>query len=156
MFENFQNIPTSYTPNNYQQNYSQQEDTNISSINNNKPYEMRDIKGDLIGYFWYYGNSIDLVFDIEGEYTTPTSYIDVADYLQNCTLIATIFDFKWNIMYQEILSPKDNTAILSLNSEKSSKLIKGKYTIQLVATHPTGYNETLFAADPKNCILEVK
>lgn len=154
MFENFQNIPTSYTPNNYQKQYPNIQDSNIEPVNPNKPYELKNIKGEIIGYFWYYGNSVNLTFDIEGVYTNGNSYTEVADYLQNCTLTATIFDLKWNIAHQEALTPIGNTATLSLNNEKSSKLVKGKYTIQLVATHPTGYNETIFGTN--DCILEVR
>ena len=153
MFENFQNIPTSYTPNNYQNKIT--DNTSVQSVSPNKPYEIKNALGEVTGYFWYYGNSIDLVFDIQGEYTTPVSYITVEDYLSQFSIVATLFDFKWNIVHQQKLSLNGTQVTLSIDTELSSKLVKGKYRIQLVAINEEARcSETIFSAD--SCILEVR
>ena len=67
MFNSFSNIDSSYTPNNFSPKYpSMSREEKIQSINPNKPYEVIGRDGILKGYFWYYGNSVDLTFDITG------------------------------------------------------------------------------------------
>lgn len=158
MFDNFQNIPADYTPNNFQT--AQNTCSAIEPKNPNKPYEIKNITGELLGYFWYYGNSIDLTFDIydnsdEAAFTAESTYVTIQDYLQFCDLTVTLFDaYNWSIVHQEKLQAKGNVVTLHINAELSSKIVKGKYRIQLVASHPSGYNETIFSTD--DCILEVR
>ena len=66
MFDNFTNINTTFTPNPFECKYPQsnQLDRCIQTTSPNKPFEIKDASGKLTGYFWYYGNSVDLVFDI--------------------------------------------------------------------------------------------
>ena len=102
MFDNYNNnnntnINTSFTPNPFAPQYppvktSQQ----IIQNNPNKPYEVVDSRGNLTGYFWYYGNSIELVWDIIGEatYGQSNQYINVSDVVAYNTIIATIYDWR--------------------------------------------------------------
>lgn len=156
MFENFQNIPVEYTPNNFQTT-SNTTDTPVTPKNPNKPYEVKNMNGEVTGYFWYYGNSIDLTFDINSDdvFTAESTYVDVADYLQFCELTVTLFnEYNWTIVHQEQIKAEKNLVTLHIDSRLSSKLTKGRYRIQLVASHPSGYNETIFSTD--SCILEVR
>lgn len=154
MFENYQNISTQYTPNNYQTNNMGNQ--SIQTSNPNKPYEVKDARGNLIGYFWYYGNSVVLTFDISGEYTSVSEnvYVDVQDVLSGCTLTLTIYDNRYNIIHQESVYPNSTSVDFVIDSQVSSKMLKGKYTMQLVASNGSGYNETLFGVD--TCIFEVR
>ena len=158
MFDGFQNIPAEYTPNNFQT--WPNKCSAIEPKNPNKPYEIKNINNEVKGYFWYYGNSIDLTFDIydsteDAAFTAESTYVDVADYLQFCDLTVTLFDeYNWRIVHQEKIKPIGNLVTLKIDAELSSKIVKGKYRIQLVASHPSGYNETIFSTD--DCILEVR
>ena len=164
MFDNYNNINlnTSFTPNPYAPQYPPTKTTNqIVQNNPNKPYEVVDARGNLTGYFWYYGNSIDLVWDIVGEATTQISntYLDVKDIIRYQVITATIYDWKHQIIEAIKLIPQiDNegkvTVTLPINNELSQKMVKGVYTISLVASNAQGYNETLF--DTNVCNFEVR
>ena len=68
MFTNYQNLSDYYIPNNLSKNiktpcsYSK-----LQSIEDSKPFELYNAKGELEGYTWYYGNKLVLDFDIDGE-----------------------------------------------------------------------------------------
>ena len=164
MFDNYNNtnLNTSFTPNPYTPQYPPVKTANqIVQNNPNKPYEVTDGRGNLTGYFWYYGNSVDLVWDIVGEATTQISntYLNVADVIKYQIITATIYDWKYQIVEAIKLIPqcddKGNvTVTLPINKELSQKMVKGVYTISLVASNAQGYNETLF--DTSVCNFEVR
>lgn len=161
MFNNYNNISTSLAPNPYSPQYPPQKlPTQIIQNTPNKPYEVIDARGVLAGYFWYYGNSIDLVWDIIGEITSETgsSYTDIVDSIKDKTILATIYDWKFQEIYKVKLIPSivDDkvTATLSINGELSQKLVKGNYRISLTLLNELGYNETIF--DTNICNFEVR
>ena len=53
-----------------------------------------------MGYFWYQGNTLDLVWDITGEALTsdPNIYINAASYIQDCELICKIYNFRREVV----------------------------------------------------------
>ena len=105
MFENYQNLNTQYTPNNYQDVFGENcENDSLQASSPNKPYEILDATGkNVVGYFWYQGNSVILSFDIFGEGTFDNDmFVDVSDILQECDATLTIYnDRKHNIVYQK-------------------------------------------------------
>lgn len=180
MFSNYNNLNTSYNPNNYHQKYPMSCDCNskMESINPNKPFEMYDMGNNLIGYFWYQGNTLDLTWDIEGTLLTESNdiYFDAASYIPSCELICRIYNFRRELIatatsnYNElsdfyplevkvINTSKEGiatnaTCTLHINKELSAKLVKGVYQISLTVVHPSGYDETLF--DCTDCKFEVR
>ena len=97
MFDNYNNINTTFTPNPFAPQYPpQKQQQQIVQNNPNKPYEIIDARGNLTGYFWYYGNSIDLVWDIIGETTmaSTNNYVNVADIIKYQIITATIYDWR--------------------------------------------------------------
>lgn len=155
MFENYQNLDTRYTPNNLNV-YATQND-NLQNSVTNKPFELLDRFGNLLGYFWYYGNSVVLSFEISGEgvFEDSMSYVDVGDILSGCKLTLSIYDHKYTIVHQETIDEVSGNCVdFVLDSSVSKKLLKGKYTMSLVASSLSGYNETLFSTN--DCILEVR
>lgn len=160
MFNNFNNVKTTYQVNPYAPQYPPQKmPTQIVQNNPNKPYEVVDARGVLTGYFWYYGNSVDLTWDIIGEVTTTQdNYVDVVDMVKYLIITATIYDWKMCKVEEVKLIPtiEDNkvSVTLSINGELSQKLVKGIYEISLTASNAQGYNETLF--DTGVCKFEVR
>ena len=160
MFDNFNNVKTTYQVNPYAPQYPPQKmPTQIVQNNPNKPYEVVDARGVLTGYFWYYGNSVDLTWDIVGEVTTTQdNYVDVVDMVKYLIITATIYDWKMCKVEEVKLIPtiEDNkvSVTLSINGELSQKLVKGVYEISLTASNAQGYNETLF--DTGVCKFEVR
>lgn len=175
MFSNYNNLNTSYTPGTYNQRFPTTCNCNnqIESVSPNKPFEIKDMNGQVTGYFWYQGNTLDLSWDIDGVILTdePNSYIDVSSYIQSCELICKIYNFRREIIVKastnknklsncyplELYADKTNqlaTCVLHIDPEISQKLPKGTYTVSLTAIHPSGFDETLF--DGSSCKFEVK
>lgn len=68
MFLNYQNIASNYTPNNITCSFPVgQSYTKLDPVKASKPYEEYNVKGELVGYFWHYGESLNLEFNIDGE-----------------------------------------------------------------------------------------
>lgn len=160
MFDNY-NIKTTSTINPYSPQYPPTKNIPQAVQNNpNKPYEVVDARGNLTGYFWYYGNSVDLVWDIIGEATSEktSNYIDVASLIKYNIITATIYDWKMQKIKEIKLIPEINgdkvTVTLPISGELSQSLVKGTYEISLVASNIQGYNETLF--DTGVCKFEVR
>lgn len=164
MFDNYNNtnLKTSFTPNPYAPQFPPlNQPSQIQQNNPNKPFEVKDVRGNLTGYFWYYGNSVDLVWDIEGEVISADSneYVDVAGMIKYQTITATIYNWKKEVIDSIKLLPNIDennnvTVRLPIQGELTQKMVKGTYTIDLVASNAQGYNETLF--DTGVCNFEVR
>lgn len=78
MFTNYQSeLIESYQPNNIVNRFSApMVNTKLNSTDASKPYEEHNAKGEHIGYSWYYGETVNLDFEIEGEVTVePDAFI---------------------------------------------------------------------------------
>lgn len=76
MFTNYNNIPENYVPNNLVCSLPVGKSyTKLDPIQASKPYEEYDAKGELIGYFWRYGETLNLEFNIDGEITVEDDAI---------------------------------------------------------------------------------
>lgn len=76
MFLNYQNIAKNYTPNNLICSYPVGKSyTKLAPIEASKPYEEYDAKGNIIGYFWHFGDTLNLEFNITGEVTVESDAI---------------------------------------------------------------------------------
>lgn len=76
MFTNYHNIADNYVPNNLIKAYPTKcVPTKLNPIEASKPYEDYNAKGDLCGYFWRYGESINLEFNLDGEITVENDAI---------------------------------------------------------------------------------
>lgn len=75
MFLNYQNIADSY-PNNLVNAFpSYNICSKLDPIEASNPYEEYDVKGNLIGYFWRQGETLNLEFNIDGELTIESNAI---------------------------------------------------------------------------------
>lgn len=172
LFTEFANISTTYSPHSFQQKYpafNTPQNNQIESTSPNKPYEL--IKnGDLVGYFWYQGNSIDLVFDISGTITLQSvdKFWTVNDIAKTLQFEVYMYDFRGirileytnnNLTEKQLLvdvvDGLDNaTVTVQIDSATSAQLAKGVYKFELIASHSSGYRETLFSKD--SAIFEVR
>lgn len=70
MFLNYHNIADNYTPNNLICSFPVGKSyTKLDPVQASKPYEEYNTKGELVGYFWHYGETLNLEFNIDGEIT---------------------------------------------------------------------------------------
>ena len=74
MFTNYQNLSEYYIPNNLAANNTQVNSyTKFNPSEASKPYELYNAKGELEGYYWYYKNTLNLEFMIDGELTLEST-----------------------------------------------------------------------------------
>lgn len=175
-FSNFTRLDSTFQPNPFQPKYPPAyQNENINAVKINKPYEILNADGSLKGYFWYYGNSVDLIFNISDESDNPTEtpvvtlldeniYFTVQDVLKTLQLEAIFYDFRMepvavfsnNILAENqlIVDAEKATVKISIDSALSATLTKGTYYLDLIAKHASGYNETLFNASC--CTFEIR
>lgn len=76
MFLNYHNISDNYVPNNLIAEYTKvTTESKLAPIEASRPFEEFNVKGELIGYFWRYGETLNLEFNIDGEITVESDAI---------------------------------------------------------------------------------
>lgn len=68
MFKNYHNIADNYVPNNLINSFiTQKSDTKLDPVSASAPFEEYNKKGELVGYSWRQGETLNLEFNIDGE-----------------------------------------------------------------------------------------
>lgn len=144
-------------------------ESKLDVVNVNKPFEIKDKLGNIDGYFWYQGNSVDLVFNLDGYVILGgNKYNSIGEVIGALDFEAKILDHRNNTVMKFTNSPYDVNKLvvsvsedvekcsvtLTLTSDKSSQIAKGRYRIELTASLGYEYHETVFPAD--TCIFEVR
>lgn len=76
MFTNYENIANNYIPNNLISSFPVGKSyTKLDPIQASKPFEEYNTKGELVGYSWYHGETINLEFNIDGEVVVESDAI---------------------------------------------------------------------------------
>lgn len=76
MFLNYQNIAKNYVPNNLINAFpSMMNGSKLDPLDASKPFEEYNAKGELTGYFWRQGETLNLEFNIDGEITLEADAI---------------------------------------------------------------------------------
>ena len=74
MFLNYHNIDSNYRPNNLINAFpSKMNSSKLDPLDSSKPFEEYNTKGELTGYFWRYGETLNLEFNIDGEITIESN-----------------------------------------------------------------------------------
>ena len=154
MFTNYENLSDNYIPNNLSRKRCKPESyTKLSPITTSKPYELYNAKGELEGYFWNYGETINLDFSIDGEVTLDDgAYITASDFLKDKLYGFKLYNFRYEEIYTQVGQARDNI-IINIDKELSNKLVKGIYYCSLDISGKD-CNISLFNA--KDCKLLVK
>ena len=154
--------------------------TNLSAsqIENMKvgrlPYEDYDKEGNLVGYFWHYGDTIELDIEITGNIVAESddssdedSYITIPEYLRGKNVRVVIYNFRYEPLLEkeaeQIIIPdgtesttKDAKSLVRIiiDEETSKKLLRGTY--YLVAT-VVKENESIYIPiiEGKNCKITI-
>ena len=158
MFTNYQNLSEYYIPNNLSQYQNKPcSYTKLNPCEITKPYELYNAKNELEGYYWYYGNIINLDFSIDGEVIDINGngtgeYVSAKDYLADKTATVNIYDFRMNVIYSKSLPASENI-LITIDPELSSKMVKGIYYCSLEVSNSKSH-ETIF--DSTDCKFLVK
>lgn len=167
MFDNYENIASNYIPNNLMPKCSpcspKQNCSCIDPCKTNKPYYADyNIEGELIGYWWYYGNALNLEFTIEGEVTLEDSseYIPAEDFVKGKKVTMKIYNFRREVIYTTFLdiaddAEKANTVTFEIDQELSNKMVKGVYYCSLnLSDEKLGFDQTVLQLD--ECTINVR
>lgn len=127
-----------------------------------KPFEDINYAGVLVGYYWYYGDTLKLEFTISGEVVdNEGNYISAQDYLSDSTFSAKsikfrLFDFRHEEVYsQEFVDVRTNIITVDINQELSNKLTPGVYYCSLELIDDM-YPEVITLFGQGFCTLTVK
>lgn len=155
MFSNYQNLSENYIPNNLSQQLTKPcSYTKLDTCDLTRPYELYNAKNELEGYYWYYGNNINLEFNIEGDINEIKldGFIDLQDYLKDKVATLNIYNFRNEALYQKTIQA-NNTVVFEIDPEASKKLVKGVYTCELLVAN-SKVSHTVFGID--DCTFLVK
>ena len=157
MFDNYENLQQNYIPNNLPccpPKIKQCEESKLEPCKPNKPYEDYNAQGLLVGYWWYYGNTITLDFDIIGEVTFEGNdkYITPDEFLKDKEIKLELFNFRFENIFSKVYNYKmikqDDgriAVILNIGPELSSQLVRGVYYISLTVWKEGILVDTIFS-----------
>ena len=133
------------------------------------PYEVYDEVGNLTGYYWHYGDTVELNFIIDdGEVTADEAivngeeqkekYLELVDYLSDKNARICIYsDLRYRPVLETVLSASTNIKLI-IDEETSKKLLRGTYYLTLTIFKD---NESIFVPieviDGKShCMITIK
>ena len=154
MFTSYQNLSENYIPNNLAKDkripcsY-----TKLNPCELTRPYELYNAKNELEGYYWYYGNTINLEFEIDGEVLDiqgngTGEYVPAAEYLADKIATISIYNFRMETIYTKSIQASENL-LIEIDSELSKKLLKGIYYCSLEISNSKSHETIFNAADCK-------
>lgn len=149
MFENYNNDLTDYVPNNLSYRGKKIYPYPI-------PYTEYNVEGDIVGYYWYYGDTVNLVFEINGETTIEDrlEYVDASDTVEGMKAKIDIYNFRYENIYS-YTTDASTEITLSIGKDLSDKMIKGIYYITLTLMDETTQTYIPLFKD-KDCTVTVK
>ena len=143
-------------------------DFNISN-RPNKPFESYDEEGNVIGYWWYEGDTICLDLDIDGEIIADQEFIEevdgeptvvikpvrvpVEDFIQGKTITFNMYNFRGEVIFTENYEGAINVKF-DIDLEKASQLTKGTYTVSLSVWDGETFNKTIYSKE--DCTIAIK
>ena len=144
LFDKFDNI--------YNTNISASQVSNlkVGSI----PYEDYDVDGNLIGYYWHYGDTVELHFLIDGEVTLENEYVTAEDFLSGKNAKIVIYNFRYEPLFETVVDASTDIKMI-VDEETSNKLLRGVYYIILTVFKD---NEAIYIPIVENgdCKITVK
>lgn len=170
MFENYENIANNYIPNNLKACSPKScEENKLESCKPNKPYEDYNAEGKLVGYWWYYGDTVNLDFEITGEVTYEGNdmYLTPAEFLQDKMITIQLYNFRHDEVkigkellkkvyrYEDLIIEGDKArAVFPIDKNTSKELLRGVYFISLKVWSDDSLEKVIFSES--DAILTVK
>jgi hypothetical protein len=169
MFSNYENIPDMYIPSNRPTCPPPEKCCpNLDPCKPTRPYYADyDIEGNLVGYWWYYGNTLNLEFTIDGEITVegsseyvpmkPTKLDDgkISNYMEGKVVTMNLYNFRRELIYTKPIIATSNVVTFEIDEELSKQLVRGIYYCSLnVSDEKLGLDQTVLQME--DCVLNVK
>lgn len=135
----------------------------------NKPFESYDENGNVVGYWWYEGDTVTLDFSIGGEVTIDQEiievingetitknipvYVPINDFIKDKTITFNMYNFRGEVVLTQDF--EGSTKVLfEIDQEMASILTKGTYTISLLLWNGESFNKTIYSKE--DCIITIK
>ena len=155
MFDTYKELPEGYVPNNIKptDNLSCAY-PKLEPCRPTKPYEEYNAEGQLIGYYWYYGDEINLEFNIDGEVTSleDNTYIELDEFLSSKKAVLRLLDFRNDIIVERVMEASTKV-IFQVDKELSKQLVRGVYYCTLTIVGDD-FQKTIFSNE--DAIFNVK
>lgn len=96
-----------------------------------KPYCEYNAEGEIVGYWWPYGNTVNLEFDLDGYVTVDGSdvYIDARDFIKDKQIKVQIYNFRHEVIDTKIYDGKDYQSIVYIKAPEVNRHTHGVYYI---------------------------
>lgn len=122
------------------------------------PYCDYNAEGDIVGYWWPYGNTVNLEFDLEGCLTVEGSqqFVSIRNFLQNKQLKVDIYNFRHEIIDTMLFDGNQFQSYIKADNVTSES--KGIFYIYdeekkeyIAVSLPSGYQEgqTYYIENPE-------
>lgn len=159
MFTNYENLQDNYIPNNICPSTPCPNpcppESKLQPCKPKLPYEEYNATGELIGYWWYYGDTLNLEFNIEGELVVEgnNQYVDASDFLKDKQITVQLFNFRRELIDSKTYAG-NTTIIYPIDKELSKKLVRSVYYCSLTVWKGDDLNNTIF--EQQDCTLTVR
>lgn len=96
-----------------------------------KPYCEYNAEGNIVGYWWPYGNTVNLEFELDGYVTIDEEnvYVDVRDFIKDKQLQIKIYNFRHEVIDTKLYDGKDYQVAKFIRAPEVNKHTKGVYYI---------------------------
>lgn len=126
MFTNYEYVPDGYIPDN---RYEKQ----IAYKPIILPHEVKNVKGETIGFEWNFRDRVVLEFHTEGEVIYDDGHREDAETYMNKSFShfkITFFNFRYEVMHEDLI-PAQTVLKYEIGDILQNKLIPNTYAIQL-------------------------
>lgn len=149
MFDNYNNLPNNYLPNN----------TNQKLVDNRlprKPLAEYNVYNQLVGYSWSYGDSVILEFTTSGTVVDDKKdvYMTAEEYLKGKHYKLEILNFKFNVIYTKVQLAEKTTTFIISKEDSAEYLTRGTYSCRLTLVDNENNEVVLFNYDNGNLYVK--
>lgn len=146
MFSKYDNLSAQYKPSNLNPPFEQPKPLVSNVIY--KPFEEYDAFGNLIGYWWYYGDTKNLEFNISGEIVVEneSTYVDVEDFLSDKEIVVTIMNFRREPIKTQLFEGA-TTIVFPIDQTLSLEMRPGVYYCSLTIKNKNYSQSFMFNND---------
>lgn len=122
--------------------------TILDPVRPNRPYEEYNALGELIGYYWHYGDSINIEYVVEGEVTDVElgTYMKAENWIYDKQCKICLYDFRHDIIYS-VKCQGAPRVTLGIDSALSKTLQRGVYYVKLFVVEPDDEETILFQTE---------
>ncbi len=118
IFDNYDNLQQQYIPSNMNNKpCPPKANPFLDPAIPKQPYCEYNAEGNLVGYWWAYGNTVNLEFDLSGEVTVENdNYIDVREFIKDKQIKINVYNFRHEIIDTMLFDGKDYQSFVKVDN----------------------------------------